>query len=257
MRILPLFLLLFICVACAARELVIKNADSMLEYQVNKRLPLTTAQKNELQKDVDLFLNTEKKIAKEILPVIDQINLLGPKEASSAYHKMEGFYRKISSDFSGLIAKYMVKLDEKQQVEFFENLKEESKKYGKKSQKERHEDAQERLERFVGDLSDEQKSILKSYDSFFKKQSLKRMERRKDLHERFKEILSGTQLPAEKEKSLQKVYMSHQEVTLRESKTPELIQKFIPTLSKDQREHFREKTMEVKEILRYFIQSSY
>ncbi len=243
--------------ACAAKELVVRNADTMLEYQVTKRLPLTSHQKNELQKDVDLFLNQEKKIAEEMLPVIDQIKLGSSEEVKPIYKKFESFYRKISSDFSTLMARYMVKLNEKQQKEFFENMKDENERYASKTQKERREDAEEALEKFIGKLSETQSGVIRSYDQFFRKQLRTRLTRRVALHEKFKTVMSSGSSSAEKEKELHRIYIAHQEVNFSESKTLEIIQKFIPTLSAEQKDMFREKTREVKEILRYFIQSTY
>ena len=250
-------LILSLYIGCAAKELVVRNADTMIEYQVTKRLPLYPKQKDELSKDIDAFLNNEKAIAKEILPVIDQLNLDKPHEIDEPYNKLSVFYRKLSKDFSTVLAKHMVTLSKIQQKEFFANLDEENKKFADKTQKERRQEAQNNMEKFFGDLNDNQVDIIKSYDEFYKKNNEMKLIRRKELHANFKKILEGSLSDEEKRNALLSAYLAHQDTNFEESKVLEIAKKIIPTLTKDQKKTFREKASEVKEVLRYFIQANY
>ncbi len=257
MKLLLILIITSLLVACTGQTLIVKNADALLEYQIKKRLPLNNKQKEKLSIDIDHFLNSEKKVVTDILPVIDQIDLGRPDEIDTHYKKLVEFFRRLSNDFSHILAKYMVQLDSNQQKEFFENMEEEITKYKKKTQKERREGVEDKMENLLGDLNKEQKAIMNSYDPYYEKISEIKLQRRIELHNGFKEILSRSQTAREKEEALVKSFELNQDKNISDDNALEIIKKIIPTLDKNQKLTFRKKVIEMKDLLRYFVQANY
>jgi hypothetical protein len=257
MRSLLLLIFITLFLSCTGQTLIVRNADTILEYQIKKRLPLNNRQKEKLSTDIDIFLNNEKKIVAEILPVIDQIDIGRPDEIDTHFKKLIGFFRRMSNDFSHIMARYMVQLDSNQQKEFFANMEEENLKYKTKTQRARREGVEDKMENLLGDLNKEQKAIMKSYDPYYEKISEIKLQRRIELHNGFKEILNRSQSASEKEEALVSAFEINQDKNLSDDKTLEIIKKIIPTLDKSQKSTFREKVIEMKDLLRYFVQANY
>ncbi|WPU63847.1 hypothetical protein [Peredibacter starrii] len=257
MRITTFLLIALIGYGCAAKKLAVDNADTLLGHQVTKRLPLYTAQKNELGEDIDQFLNKQKPVAQEIVPVIDDMKLESEAKLEEHYKKLEGFYRKIAKDFSALMAKYMAKLDDKQQKDFFDEVESENRQIAKKDKEERVEEVQERLEKFLGTISSDQKQVIAHYGDYFMEQTKKRVERRRELHQKFKSIYAQDIAPTARKDLFQEAFVNYQEEGLTSNKNLEILKKLLPTITKLQREHFRRETQEIKDILSYYLQVNY
>lgn len=254
--VITLFLIIILS-ACAAKKVAVEYADTMIESQVERRLPLYENQKKALAVDIDKFLMSKKKLAQEMLPLIDQIALDDPKKIEPHYRKLEGFYQDISYDFSKLMAKYMARLDQKQQKEFFETMTAENKNIERKDAKDRREQIEDRLEKVFGSVTAGQKLLLTDYQFYFDERTKVRLQKREKLHQSFKEILSQEASPTAKEELILGAFENYQVQSMADSKNLEIIQKFIPTLTMKQKESFREKTRELKEILNYFIETAY
>ncbi|WP_408096867.1 DUF6279 family lipoprotein [Peredibacter sp. HCB2-198] len=257
MRIATFFLIVLIGYGCAAKKLAVDNADTLLGHQVTKRIPLYSAQKNELGKDIDKFLNNQKPVAQEIVPVIDDMKLENEAKLEEHYKKLENFYRKIAKDFSNVMSKYMAKLDYKQQKEFFDEVEEENRQIVQKDKEERLEEIEERLERFLGSINTNQKQVITNYGDYFMEQTNKRVERRRKLHQKFKHIYAQDISPTTRQELFQEAFVEYQEEGLTSNKNLEILKKLLPTITKAQREHFRRETQGIKDILSYFLQVNY
>lgn len=257
MRMSAFFTIVLLTYSCTAHKIGVNNADTLIGRQITRRLPLYSLQKDELGKDIDQFLNQSKPVAQDVLPVIDDMKLESPEKMEEHYKKLEGFYRKIAKDFSRLMSKYMAKLDYKQQKDFFETVDEENREIIKKDKQERLEEIEDRLKTFLGNLNTSQKQIITNYENYFMEQTNKRVERRKELHERFKYIYAQDVSPETRKDLFQEAFVNYQEEGLSSNKNLEILKKLIPTVTQAQREHFRRKTQEIKEILSYFLQVNY
>lgn len=257
MKMSAFFTIILLTYGCTAQKIAVSNADTLLGHQITKRLPLYSTQKEELGKDIDQFLNQSKPVAQEILPVVDDMKIESPEKMEDHYKKLEGFYRKIAKDFSGLMSKYMAKLDHKQQKDFFETVDEENREIIKKDKEERLEEIEERMKTFLGEISSSQKQIITNYGDYFMAQTNKRVERRKELHQRFKYIYAQDVSPETRKDLFKEAFIDYQEQGLSSNKNLEILKKLIPTVTQRQREHFRRKTQEIKEIISYFLQVNY
>lgn len=249
-----IFLLIF---GCAGKKLIVRNADTLIEYQINKRLPLNDSQEKKLAKDIDSFLNTEKKVAEEIIRIVNKIDLESPDNVGACFKDLEVTYRQVARSFTKLMAKYMAQLDEKQRSVLFDNLKEENKKFQDKTKDELREETQDKLENLIGDFNDEQEKILKGLEDYLFERTQKRIIRRVELHAEFKETLNAQLTESEKEERILKSYIDYEQDNFTESKVYELLLKFRPTLSADQKKTFSGNMDQVKEMLGYYLKATY
>jgi hypothetical protein len=253
MRVPSLLLVTILSFGCAAKKIAVNNADSLLSYQITKRIPLNTAQKNQLDEDLTQFLKKKQEEAQDILPFVDQITL-NEADLEKNYQRVEELYRKIAQDFSHLISRHMAQLKLEGQREFFDNLRTENKDLKKKGSSERLKTVQERFEHFLGPLTEKQADLLKSYRPYYLKRSAEHLKRREALEDRLKLIYKeGSDL----EHRFNQAFADYQNSSLQESKNLEILKKFIPTMTKNQKERFRRKLQEIKDLLQHFIKVDY
>lgn len=257
MRALLLILLTIFLVSCAAKQTAVEFADTMIESQIERRLPLYSKQKQALKVDVDKFLMGKKKIAQDMLPILDKINLDDHSNVDQSFQKLENFYKQISIDFGKLMAKYMAPLDKKQQKDFFDVLAAENKEIESKNSTDRKHDLEAKVEKLIGTVTDGQKKFLADYHVYFDERNTGRLENRKRLHNEFRTILEQDLSVESKELMIQDAFKSYQERAFAGNRSLEIIKKFTPTMTLKQKETFREKTRELKEIIGYFIQTDY
>lgn len=257
MKILHLILILSFTCACAAQKVAVNNADTLISYQVTKRLPLYSEQKKKLDTDIDEFLQRSKSKASEILPVIDEIDLKDPGALDSQYKRIEAFYKYISADFSVLMSLHMAKLDKIQQEEFFSNMADENRDLEKKNKRDLIKEVEERFDQFLGDLTDNQKNIIRSYDPYYQERAEKRLENRKKLYQVFKDIYAQEASPDAKAKLFQEAFVKYQNESIDSNKNVEILQKLIPTIDQSQREYFRNKASEIRELIKYYLTVNY
>lgn len=257
MKVSYFVLVAFLGYGCAAKKIAIDNADTLISHQVQKRLPLKSDQKTELEKDIVKFLNNEKSQVKTIIPVIDEITLESSSNTATQYGKLEDFFRLLSKDFSAMISKHMATLDQTQQAEFFKRLEKENKRILEKDKADRLDSIENYLEHFLGKINNDQLKIITSYGDYFVESAKKRVERRKKLQNSFRETYQKESSPENRERLFQEAFVKYQDEGFKSSKNFEILDKLIPTLTKEQREKFKSKAKEINELLNYFLQSEY
>lgn len=256
MKFLPLLLTATLSFGCAAKKMAAQNADIILESQMEKRLPLYSEQKKALSKDVDKFLNDQKAFAEETLPLITSIEL-DVSKVDQQYDKLNALYRKLALNFSGLMSKYMAPLDEKQQKQFTETLTGENEKLAQVGGTERMERVYDRFETLFGSVAEDQKKLLKARKDHFIERDELRLKRREKLHAQFKEIYNKDLSPEDRQKYFLGAFNDYQDSYPDSPKNKEIIKEIIPTLSKSQKETFKEKINDLKQILTYYLDTDY
>lgn len=195
---LMIFVLGIFLSGCAAKKLAVNNADSLISYQVTKRLPLYSEQKEKLDKDIEAFLIKSKLVASDMLPVIDSLNLSSVENLPNQYNKFESFYSKLAFDFAELMSSHLATLDKKQQKDFFETLDDENRKLLNKEKEDRVDDIEDRFDTFLGSVNGPQKQLIREYSDYFHCRAKERLDRRITLHEKFREIFKTESSPAYK-----------------------------------------------------------
>lgn len=250
-------LLIFAVGGCAAKKLVINNADTLLQHQITKRLPLYSDQRSVLSEDISKFLNQHKPMAQKALPIIDAIDLKEPQKVGEHYRELAEFYDKVSLDFSELLSKHMSKLDPKQQKDFFKALDQENRDLKRKDSSDRMEKIQERFETFFGSISEKQRQELTELKSHFEERNKERIKRRENLHAKFREIFARDISVDTRQELFREAFKEYQLRSVDHKKNIQMIKELLPSISIKQREFFKKRTEEVKEILKYFLDASY
>lgn len=258
MKTIVFLMLLLLGHGCALKKFAIDHADNLITHQVTKRLPLKTEQEQQLDRDVDLFLNDSKPMAREILKILKELSFETPEKLEDQYSQLEKDYLRIATDFSAMISRPMARLDKDQQKAFFKKLKEDQQRVEKQqNDDEREKRFQERFNFFLGSMNSSQEKLLVEYNDYFKERSRLRLSRRKDLRESLKTIFEKETTSEEKEKLITEAFKHYQKESLTGNKNLEMIKKLIPTLSSKQIDHFKQKKKEIQELLEYFIKKIY
>lgn len=256
MKLAPLLIISMIGYGCAAKKMAAENVDIILENQIEKRLPLYSAQKDLLSKDVNQFLNDQKGFAKEALPAISKIEL-DVKKVDEQYDYLNSLYKKLAQNFSKLMSKYMSKLDEFQQKGFKEKLEVENRLLTRTSPVDRMEKIEDQFETLFGTISDAQKKILEDHTKHFNERHKIRLSMREKLHNQFINVYAMDLSQDAKAKYFQEAFSEFQNTYPHSDKNKEIIKQLIPTLSKDQKEIFENKVNDLKDILNYYLEANF
>lgn len=252
-----LSLCLVLLASCAAQKVAVKYADTYIERQVEKRLPLTSSQEKVLSKDIDKFLNEHKDNVKKIVPLLNEIDFDDPSSLDGQYPKFITAYEEIARDFSKVLAKHMSVFDEAQVSEFLKKMREENNEIFLRDKKQRKEKIEERVEKILGSLTKEQKQILKDNGKHFDAQIVARSERRSRLHTKFKKIMEQDISSETKESMIYEAFVANQKAALSDTRNLEIAKEFVPTLKPEQKKNLRTRLAELEGIINYFVETVY
>lgn len=257
MRII-MILTLVLFQACAAKKLAVNHADTFIEAAVEKRLPLYSHQKKELAQEVDKFLDKNKEVGRKVIPLIDKINLEDPSNLDEIYDEFLAQYKKVATNFSKIIAKHLSELDENQQKKLFENLNVENEEQSKKEALERSKGVEHKVEKLIGSLSEGQSKFFNDKAAYFQGKAQAKIERKKKLQAKMKEILAQDVSADSKEEQIVEAFKTYQDETIESSRSNiPLVKQFVPTLTPKQKEQFRERMRDAKEMIGYYLEAAY
>lgn len=246
----------FLNFGCAAKKMAVNNADTLIEYQVQKYLPLSIHQKDALAQDVDKLLNKHKSTGKELQNVLMNLDISSTDKLAPQYHQLMKIYEKIVSDFIQILSKQMSTLGPNQQKEFFATLEENNKKIEKRNQEDRIKKIKERLTKLFGSVNEKQNELLAKYGPEIEKRNEEWLERRKKLQGEFKKIFAQENSPEAREKLFLGAYQDYNEKRPHE-KNIEILSALLPTLDPEQIDHFMQQIGEVKEMVSYYLEAEY
>lgn len=251
-----LLMMMILMMGCTGKKLIVNNADSLISYQITKRIPLYSEQKKSLDKDIDLFLNDHKKSAKALAPILDDIHA-PHTDIDKTYGTLVERYREMANDFSKLLSRYMAVLDPKQQKDMFYTLDKENKKLSSKTSKERMNEITERFVKFFGSITAEQKAIFNTYSNYYIENMSNHLKRRENLHQNFREIYGMDSSLETRINQFYSAFMKYQDDLLAPNKTLEITKKITSSLTPPQKDIMKKKTEEIKEILNYYMQAEF
>ncbi len=249
-----LFLLLF---GCGVKRLAVDHADDILRYQVTRRIPLYSNQKKRLEEDLKKFFNNSKTTVSYVLLELDKMELLSPEGIDQLYPKMERFYLILAEDFFKLIAAYLAELDTKQQKEMFEELDDENRDFLKKEKENGINEIEDNFKKFFGDINDDQKQLLRKNNAYFSERRRLRHDRKVTFQKNLKSLYLQNLATSSKEKGIQEEFKKYQSDSTMGSRSIEFLRELLPTLSKQQKEHFRHHVKDFKALLKYYLSVDY
>jgi hypothetical protein len=247
-----LFVIALLSQGCILKKLAVSNADIGIESQIEKRLPLYSAQKDKLSLDVDKFLNDSKPNLKAATPLIQSLELSADK-IQPQFESLKNFYIVISTDYLNLLTKYMAQLDVKQQKVFWEKFDETTSEYTERSFEERMERLEDRFEMFFGEVTPEQLKLLEIHAKYMVSTQAKSLKARSELKTKIQGLFLQELTPEVKSRAMTEIYLEYQNNILDNKETISLLKAIMPTLKDEQRKTFKNTTKDFEELITYFL----
>lgn len=204
-------LILFTLVSCSMAKYAISNLDWIIARQLNNRFDLYHNQKNELDKDLNIFLSRQTQKIPRIEEIIEKINQTiqrNPREITieTVENFRDDFYQlyiEIAGDFNiNILSKYLVQLNKDQQLHFANFNSKNNLEFEQKLQDKNDSNFTERLEYFFGEFNLEQKKIILQNLNDIRAIEIIRHNRRKNLQSDLYRLLSSS--GSEKAEMIQK-----------------------------------------------------
>ena len=242
------FVILFFLVACSFGSLLIGTLDDYVTSQTADRLQLYTKQETELGKDVAKTFNELKPQVKVILQNLKKLKEQKEKNISREIYQPVGLnFTQAYQRSTQIISKYTQKMSDKQ-LDLF--LKDFEKRIKKKSP--------EKFEEIFGEIHKEQKEIIKNAAQIFLDWNTLRHKTNVTLYQ----ALKSAQNKPNKKELIQAAYLNVEktiEVNFKTNIKPvlSLINQFLDTLNKEQKEVINDKLETAIEILQAFIKHEF
>lgn len=249
---LPLLLLS----SCLLQRVLIAKLDTIIEYRVSSLMQLYIAQDRVLEKDVAAYLNAQKAIAPRIIELVKSINLNLPDDGKRVVLELLQLYRDLEVDFRRLLIKHMLTLDADQRKYFYAKMKEQIEETTERLQKDRTEDYHDRIEFFIGEITEDQQKMLRPHELIFLDRDRERLLRRQRFQNDLRAILESK--TADREALLTERFLRHQRESFSNNAHLEkFLADLVRSLNKDQREHLETKRKEILEMVAQFAQTTY
>lgn len=247
---------LFLAQSCFVFKMAVRNADSLLESHIEKKIHLSTPLKKELSEDVTFFLNLKKKDSEALTKAMSQLNFEKSDQLEKSYQAISAVIVPMIHDYAKLLAKYMVTLNEADQKEFFRNFTKETEKHAKKDAEDRIKSGEKRFIWFFGTITDAQKKTLKDFSPGVELLHNETLKHRSILEEKFKEDFKITDATKKQE-----AFLLHQndyfKAIISHEWNLKVINAIVPTLSEVQKSHFLQRKQEILDLLDLFRKTKY
>ena len=247
-----LFVIALLSQGCLMKKMAVNHADIGIEGQIEKRMPLYSAQKDQLSLDVDKFLNTTKPEIKSALVQIKALTLDASK-VESQYQGLRASYMEISEDYLKLLSRYMSQLDDKQQRGFWEKFDKTTADFKKRTESEQKARLEDRYEMFFGTVNPAQMKLLHAFGEEQIAAGPAKAKLRDDLRQKMMIIFTEAVSPEAKAEAFTVAYHNYQEGLMNDARNITFLKSLMGTLSQKQRTHFNEKVIEIEELVTYFL----
>lgn len=246
-------LILLLISSCAAKKLAVRQADNLIQYQIEKKIPLYTAQKEKLGRDIDKILLELKPEIKKLIPLLKEMPIESPEKVEGHYVIVDQIYQRIETDFTALLATHISSLDKKQQRDFLKTMENDTKEIEDRSETRKKETFERNLKMLLGSVTEKQKDILKSYDAYFQKRATSRINGRKNLETNIAKIFEAEM----NREAILQAFKEYQAERKKDLQITTILKDFIPTLTAEQKVHLKEKFEEAETLIMEFLKTSY
>lgn len=263
-KIRSLFIILLISVftsSCVVEDYFISQLDYFITNRTNKRLGLNSFNKKQLRRDIQDFLKKHQKEIKGLRDTINQIDV-NKVDVKEVFIQLNKNYYSMAIDYSEILSKYMLRMNEVQKRRFFESEDKKNKEILKQIENSETKKYHRPYEFLLGDLTKDQKSILSNMKPLFTEQAKLRWERRVKIQTKMKEIFAWTDKEKMKQHLIQEfiTYNEHHKDLSKNQgrlKILDKIQLISSSLSNDQKEHAKDKLMTLSRWLEKFSKAEY
>lgn len=251
-----LLLTLFLLFGCGLKKLAVSNADLILVYQIEKRMPLSGSQKKELPQQIDHFLNQNKQIAKDLIVILKDIDL-NPIKTDHQYDEINLLYQKLASSFFVILSKHLSHFDDKQQLEQLKIFKIEDEKLSNVTSEERLNKITDRMEYLFGDIKKDQRQLLTEALNEWELRHQEHLEKKKKLQVKILDLMAQMPPTGEKQQSLQQTLNDYVTSYSASNQNKQMIKRISYSLHPEQKDHFKKRIKELIEMLTLFVETDY
>lgn len=252
-----LLCLLPVLSSCLLGKVLVTKLDTVIELRMGHTMQLYVAQDRVLEKDVAAFLNGHRTFVPELLTLVRAID---PKKADLIPEQTQTLlklYRGLVLDFTrDVLVKTVLTLDKSQRKVFFDKLREQNEELREKLKVGRTEEYHDRMEYFVGDLTDAQLEALRPFEKEFHEQDTARLARREQFQAQLAPLLE-LQTPDRQARVLAAFEASFEAGTVAIPGIVRFLQELCRRLNKDQREHLEERRQDIIDILQGYAATTY
>lgn len=242
--------------SCLLQRVLVSQLDTLIEFRMSNTLQLYVKQDRVMEKDVAEFLNAQRALAPQMEAILKSADINKPDDIPRFLEEVLTLYRAIESDFRKILVKHLLTLDKEQRKTFYGKLKEMNEESYEKLKKDRTEEYHDRMEFFIGDLTDSQEKLLKPHEAVFLDKDRQRLVRREGFQADIKTILESNSPTREQE--LLERFLRQQRDSFSDVKHLEgFLKELLKSLTKEQKEHLQEKRQEFLEMIKQFAGTTY
>lgn len=240
-----LFLLIFLFLtSCSFKSLVVPNLAFIIADRIDSSLHLYNEQEYQVRGEIQKLLKEEKSRIEEIQKYFNKIDIKNIDEKEGYAFFAKNYYQ-LAKKVNRILAKQFAALDKNQISKFKESMIKDNKEIEERSRERKPEDFYKRYSYFFGELTRDQKELIKKNMSLFRELANRRLIKRRETQ---KEILRALLLKnsEEKEKLITALFDKNAD---RSKLTPERIKSlnqfksFVSSLTLDQEKYFKKKSV--------------
>lgn len=257
-----LFLLSLLMTSCSVATLVIGKLDYFITKEISTTLDLYYRQNEQLEKDVEKWLNHLQPVAEQFLTKFktyqrkvkaDDINkVMIEKEAKDIIT----LYKQVVRSIAPILGKYMATLNEAQQKHLFKKIEEKTKDFAERVEKKKIKHSYERYQNYFGKLTNEQKQLFKDKKEYFFSNRQERLDLRYDFAEKLRKAFRQKK-DADAFSKLIEDYLTSGLKSKNIQVHTSILFKFLQGLTSSQKEKFDEKMDLFIKVTQKFLETTY
>lgn len=250
-----LIILLFIILtsSCSYKGVIVSNLPFLITNRVDNRFDLTSDQAKVFKDDIKKLLKDKKNEVKSFNEKFQVFNIESSNR-KDFYLSIRDSYINIANSVIPSLTRLMLSLSNEQRTEYF---KEDKKKLDKRENKLNNRASDfyvSRFERFFGDLTESQKTLIKKRSTSMKQSSLRVLTKRRLFHKQLKLLFEiGDKNLKDQISDAFKNYVDKSTRYKDREAFFMALDEFIPTLSRDQIEYFNENKADVGEWISLYL----
>jgi len=242
-----IFLLFFLILnGCSFKSLVLPNLSFIIADRVDSTLHLYNEQEYEVRDAIKRLLTEEKERFRKIQNYFNAINIQNVDEQKGYQFFADNYYA-IALKVNRILAKQMARLDKNQLKKFKKTIEEDNEEVRKRASEKKPKDFYKRYSYFFGELTENQKEMIKKNMFLFRNLAKRRMEERLKTQKDLDRILKLGDV-AKKEESIIKLFdknADRSKLTPERKKSMQQFKNFVNSLTPSQVEHFHKKRIEI------------
>ncbi|MCO4755171.1 MAG: hypothetical protein KC478_11870 [Bacteriovoracaceae bacterium] len=231
---------------CSFKSLVLPNLSFIIADRIDSTLHLYNEQEYEVRDAFKKLLTEEKDRFKKIQTYFNAINIQEVDE-KKGYQFFADNYLAIALKVNRILAKQMARLDKNQIEKYRKTLLEDNEDVLKRANEKKPKDFYKRYSYFFGDLTEDQKALIKKNMSLFRELAKRRMDERLRTQKELDKVLVLEDVN-QKEKLIIRLFdqnADRSKLTSERKKSMIQFKTFVKTLTPKQVKYFQKKRKDI------------